>query len=316
MYFVNSKQKIIDSGVPIVKLKVFPTDIMEWDTVSYMVTSEIKSANEIVENNKIFYYDFNWDWKRDLVSKSDTQKYTFLEPYEDWVVPIVGVEYMWKLWQAKWDAIYVKENIRPILLYNSIWNIVIFRDLSRWHPYLREICFEEKECETETTGYNMVHLDEEEIKEHDSFIRKYDNYGEHKLDFYLLDEDFNEIQTWYMIETINNSENWKIATGLNLITIPETISLDENPEVYLSKYMKNILLMYINNEKWELCYMDTDISIDSDWDWNTDNDMDVSCNTFTKLVYDSDYESATWKIYYTSDSNEIESKDFKVYIEK
>lgn len=318
MYFLNNREEkeiIIEQDAPNVKLKVYPTDISVWDNVSYMITSEIKSNNEIEWNNKIFYYDFNWDWERDLVSKNDTETHTFLEPYEDWIVPRVAVEFKWKADTAYWDVIYVKENMKPIFLYNSIWNIVIFRDLSRWHPDLREICFEERECESLTTKSKKVHVDEE-IKKYDSFIRKYDNYGKHKVNFYLQDEDLNEIQTWYIIETSNNSENWRITTGLNLITIPETKSLDKNLEIYLSKYMENILLMYINNESWETCYVDTDISVDSNWDWKLDNDADILCNKIAKIVYDSNYESAIWRIYFTSKNNNIESQDFKVYIEQ
>jgi hypothetical protein len=80
--------------------------------------------------------------------------------------------------------------------------------------------------------------------------------------------------------------------------------------------MENILLMYINNESWETCYVDTDISVDSNWDWKLDNDADILCNKIAKIVYDSNYESAIWGIYFTSKNNNIESQDFKVYIEQ
>ena len=59
MYFLNNREEkeiIIEQDAPNVKLKVYPTDISVWDNVSYMITSEIKSNNEIEWNNKIFYY--------------------------------------------------------------------------------------------------------------------------------------------------------------------------------------------------------------------------------------------------------------------
>jgi hypothetical protein len=49
-----------------------------------------------------------------------------------------------------------------------------------------------------------------------------------------------------------------------MITIPETTLTNQNPEIFLSKNMKNALLMYINNDSGETCYVDTDISTDSD----------------------------------------------------
>lgn len=64
--------------------------------------------------------------------------------------------------------------------------------------------------------------------------------------------------------------------------------------------MNNTLLMYINNENWETCYVDTDIATDSDWDWKSDNDMDIQCNKMAKIKYEPDYESAIWRIYFTN----------------
>jgi hypothetical protein len=49
-----------------------------------------------------------------------------------------------------------------------------------------------------------------------------------------------------------------------MITIPEITLTNQNPEIFLSKYMKNTLLMYINNDNGEICYVDADLSKDSD----------------------------------------------------
>jgi hypothetical protein len=49
-----------------------------------------------------------------------------------------------------------------------------------------------------------------------------------------------------------------------MITIPETTFNNTNPEIFLSKDMKNSLIMYVNNNSQEECYVDTDIARDSD----------------------------------------------------
>jgi hypothetical protein len=74
---------------------------------------------------------------------------------------------------------------------------------------------------------------------------------------------------------------------VNMITIPETTFTNANPEIFLSKAMKNTLIMYINNENWETCYVDTDVAMDSDRDWKTYN-VEFKEDFWLDLV--SDYE--------------------------
>lgn len=112
MYLINNKrvnnENVVDKDVPIVELRVSKTNINVWDTVTYFVLSRVESDNENFEKERLFHYDFNWDWIWDLVSKNDTETYTFLEPYEDWAQPRVAVEFSWKADVAYWDTIFVK----------------------------------------------------------------------------------------------------------------------------------------------------------------------------------------------------------------
>ena len=89
MYFINNKKEkqevIIDKDVPVVDLKVSPSDIYIWDTVTYTVKSRVESDNEAFENNRTFYYDFDGDWVWDLVTKKDTATYTFTEALFDMI---------------------------------------------------------------------------------------------------------------------------------------------------------------------------------------------------------------------------------------
>jgi hypothetical protein len=77
-----------------------------------------------------------------------------------------------------------------------------------------------------------------------------------------------------------------------MITIPETTFNNSNPEIFLSKAMNNTVLMYINNDTGEDCYVDMDTAIDSDGNGKTDDDMDIVCNKMAKIVYKPSYDSA------------------------
>lgn len=303
-----------DAGVPTVVLRESHTNIQVWDEVTYTIVSKIASENEDFQTDRTFYYDFTWDWTWDLVTKKDSATYTFEEAYEEGVTPRAAVEYRWKLWQAEWGVIFVKNWIKPILLYNSIWNTVIFRDLSVWVMQQRQICFEDSECEAWNTKYRRTHIapfdaneltwwTETPITKNDSFLRNYESNWAHQVSIYLKNKYWIEVSTWFVVKTSDNKENWRIAPWINMVTIPETTLTNQNPEIFLSKNMKNTLLMYINNDSGETCYVDTDISTDSDWDGKGDNDMDIVCNKIAKIVYEPNYESAIWRVYFTNDWN-------------
>ena len=314
-----------DSDVPTVSLKTSNQNIQVGDTVTYTIISRISSNNEDFETDRTFYYDFTWDWVRDLVTKKDTATYTFMEAYEDWVTPRAAVEYRWKVGQWKWAIILVRNGIKPIMLYNSIWNTVIFRDLSIWTFQQRQICFDVEQCWLWNTKFQRTHVVTTDITDltwgtltpitqNDSFIRKYDNYGQHNLSLYLKSKYWIEVKTWFTVKTTSSTNNWLIAPWVNIVTIPETTFTNANPEVFLSKAMNNTLLMYINNDTWETCYVDTDIATDSDWDGKTDNDIDISCNTIAKIVYQPNYESAIWRVYFMNNWH-LTFKNFYVTFE-
>ena len=318
-----------DSETPTVTLKLSSQNIEIWDTVTYSVVSRIVANNQDFDTDRTFYYDFTWDGKRDLVTKKDKVEYTFMEAYEGWVKPRAAVEYRWKLWTSDWPnpaVIYVRNGIKPILLYNSIGNTVIFRDLSIWVFQQRQLCFEVNECKLWNTKYQKTHIvtvtkeleqasvwPSTVITENDSFLQKYSDYWTHNVSIYLKNKYWVEVKTWFVVKTLNNSENWRIAPGINMITIPETTFNNSNPEIFLSKAMNNTVLMYINNDTWEECYVDMDTDKDSDWDGQKDNDMDVLCNKMAKIVYQPNYE-VIWRIYFKNNW-QLTFKNFYVQFE-
>lgn len=314
-----------DSDVPTITLTVSSQNIQVWDQVTYTIKSRITSNNEDFATDRTFYYDFTWDGVWDLISKQDTATYTFMEEYEDGVVPRAAVEYRRKLGITDWAKIYVKNGIKPVLLYDSIGNKVIFRDLSVWVFQQRQICFDVAQCNAWNTSYQKTHLVTDiwslaswiptDITKNDSFLRTYPEYWTYNVSIYLKNKYGMEVTTWFSITTTDNSNNWLLAPWVNMITIPKTTFSekvvetnawkvkDYRAEIFLNEAMNNTLLMYVNSEHGD-CYVDTDISTDSDGDRNPENDKNILCNKIAKISYEPNYENTIWRVYFTAKNSE------------
>ena len=315
-----------DEDLPIVELEISARDVTVWDSVTYTIISRVESDNESFENNRTFYYDFTWDGVWDLITKKDTVTYTFLESYEGGIQPKVAVEFRNKVWKADWEKIYVKELLRPILLYTSYKNIALFRDMSMWDLIERKICFEKSECEL----WNKKFINSEKadlqnefwiksnnpITKNDMFIQRYPNYWNHEVSIELKDKYWMLAKTWFIVKTSESTaNNGRIAPGVNILTIPETTFNNNNPEIFLPKIMNDTLLMYVNYELDWTCYLDTDINIDTDWDHISDNDNDAACNTLSKLKYYPESENAIWRITFTTSEWKQVSQNFYITFE-
>lgn len=317
------------SDIPTVSLRLSSQSVQVWDNVTYSIVSRIWTIEENFEAERTFYYDFEWDWVWDKVTKKDTATYTFTEPHEEWVKPRAAVEYRWKLWIWDWATILVRNWVRPVLLYNSYKNIVLFRDLSVWTIIQRQICFEKEECENRNEQWSnkfqkthivtnwidsMTGWTETVITKNDTFLQEYSEFWPHQVSISLKSKYWISVETWFVVKTSQNISNGYIAPWVNMITIPKTTFNNSTPEVFLTKDMKNKLLIYINNENEWKCYVDTDISTDSNWDGESNNDMDIACNKMATILYQPNYESAIWRIYFTQD-NQLVFKNFYVTFE-
>lgn len=305
------------NDVPTVTLKLSSTNVEVWDIVTYTIVSKIDSNNEDFETGRTFYYDFTGDGVWDLVTKKSSASYTFMEAYENWIQPRAAVEYRNKMWKWEWAKLLVRNWVKPILLYNSYKNKVIFRDLSVWVFQHRELCFEKQECELWNRRYrktnvvtsgieSMTWWTQTQITQNDSFLRNYSDYWTHDVSLYLKSKFWISEEKWFEVTTSNNTSNGRIAPGINMITIPETTFTNKIPEIFLSKAMKNTLLMYIVDETSDWgCFVDTDISKDSDGDGNSDNDRDLDCNKMWKITYEPNYDSTIWRVYFVYDGQQV-----------
>lgn len=297
--------------IPSVTLRSSAWSAKVWDTVTFSISSTAWTNIDDFEANRTFYYDFTWDGTRDEITKQSSIKYTFKEPYSDWIIPRAAVEYRWKIWTATWGKILVQNAIKPILLYNTYKNIAIFRDLSMWTLIQRQICFDEAECNN-NTNYKRTHIvsDIENLKDSSStditenyyFIQKYPDYWNYNVKIFLRDKYDIRVTTWFSLKLLDNSQNGRIASWVNMITIPETSFNNWSPEIFLASNMNNKVVMYINHENWSKCFIDKDISQDwDDHDGKTDNDIDYNCNSLISIEYSPTYETVIWRVYFTNE---------------
>ena len=314
--------------IPVVTLKSSATRIDIWDTVNFTAVAKVTNNIDDFEVERTFYYDFTWDWSWDLITKNDEVSYTFKEVYENGVTPRVAVEYRWLLWKADWAEITVRNWIKPVLLYNSYKNIVIFRDLSSGVLQQRQICFDTEQCALWNSKYRRTHVvditwDEAitsrtnsptPITENIWFLQIYPSYWTYGVSLYLKNKYGTSVMTWFTVTTSENTSNGRIAPGVNMITIPETTFTNWNPEIFLSSVMDNTIIMYLSHENWDNCYIDIDISTDSNWDGVADNDADIACNTLAKITYEPNYENSVWRVYFTNDGK-LKYKNFYVSFE-
>lgn len=102
----NLEDKTLIEELPWIMLITDVDDFIEvWDTVTF----EVLPDNANFKKDSIFYYDFDWNWIWDLVTKQNKIKYIYIDSYEKGVIPRVAVEYEWNFRQAKWETILILE---------------------------------------------------------------------------------------------------------------------------------------------------------------------------------------------------------------
>ena len=90
--------------VPTITLISNAKEVEVWDTVTYSIVSRTLLGDTAdFEKNRLFYYDFTWDWERDLITWSDSATYTFNEMDYYSIRPRAAVEYHDKLsiWEGR-----------------------------------------------------------------------------------------------------------------------------------------------------------------------------------------------------------------------
>ncbi|MDR0861000.1 MAG: hypothetical protein LBO09_08825 [Candidatus Peribacteria bacterium] len=312
--------------IPIVTLKFDKQTVNVGDTVTFDVIAKVTSDNSDFVSHRTIQYDFDGDGERDLITTKDRATYTYTQANERGYSPKAAVIYRgYKgISEVKGNTLVVRNSVKPILTFNSIKNIVIFRDLSVGNMIQRSICFEEKECTAGNKSYQKIHIapntssttmmTNTPITQNRVFLQKYNEYGAHEVSIALKSSQGENVSGTYTVTTSNNVNNGRITSGVHLITIPETAFSNKDPEIYVGKTMDNSVLFYLYHEGAGQCFIDTDISQDSDKDGKPDNDEDIKCNTLILRKYQPQFETIVGRMYFEN-AGRLVFKNFSVDFE-
>ncbi|MDR2541380.1 MAG: hypothetical protein LBD11_06600 [Candidatus Peribacteria bacterium] len=312
--------------IPIVTLKFDKQTVNVGDTVTFDVIAKVTSNNSDFVSHRTIQYDFDGDGERDLITTKDRATYTYTQPNERGYSPKAAVIYRgYKgISETKGNTLVVRNSVKPILTFNSIKNIVIFRDLSVGNMIQRNICFEEKECAAGNKSYQKTHIapntssmtvmNNTPITQNRVFLQKYNEYGPHEVSITLKSSQGENVSGTYTVTTSNNVNNGRITSGVHLITIPEASFSNKDPEIYVGKTMDNSVLFYLYHAEPGQCFIDTDISQDSDKDGKPDNDEDIKCNTLILRKYQPQFETIVGRIYFENNGRLV-FKNFAVDFE-
>jgi hypothetical protein len=312
--------------IPIVTLKFDKQTVNVGDTVTFDVVAKVTSDNSDFIAHRTIQYDFDGDGERDLITTKDRATYTYTTPNERGYAPRAAVIYRgYKgISETKGNTLVVRNSVKPVLTFNSINNIVVFRDLSVGNILQRTICFDAAECAAGNKSYQKIHiapntssmtvLINTPITQNRVFLQKYPIYGPHTIHIALKSSQGENVSGTYTITTSNNASNGRITSGVHLITIPEASFANKDPGIYVSKTMENSVLFYLAYEGQGRCFVDTDISQDSDKDGKPDNDEDIKCNTLQLQTYQPQFETIVGRIYFENNGRLV-FKNFSVDFE-
>ncbi len=317
---VNASENIIWNGpivffppdtkrpdIPMVTLKADKTTVDVWDEVTFDVISKIISDRSDFIQERTIYYDFDWDWERDLITKKDRVNHVYTEPNDIWYVPRAAVTYRWYKWIWVWGNIIVKKWLKPRVLTESAWKFVLFRDVSLWEIEKSTTCLSFVDCQTNKDWYLM------DTKKTPVFAFEYPEYKKYIASVDIEDKYANQASTKQIIELtwwiVNSSgEDVNYTWDFKLLSIPQNLENENNElEILVGKSLNNSIAFYVlfdDQDSKKECYVDLDIS---DWE-----DKDFYCNQVFFKKFDPKYESTIGKIHYQDAWGRMLSKDLKI----
>ena len=287
--------------IPQVVLKVDRANTEVGEEITFDVVSSILSNRSDFIQERVIQYDFDWDGQRDITTKKDRVTYVYTKVNENWFTPRVSVLYRWYRWVAVWEKIFVKNALKPRLLYTSKGKLALFRDISIWDIIKTEICLDTNRCET-----NDSYLIDTWTKQ---FLFTYPDIWQYGIHIDVIDQNANVAsRDWDVSITENTSNN-----PFDILSLPEINSTNSGrKELFVGRNLDNSILYYIkNNNPWTTCYIDWDIRNDINEDGNPWNDKDNNCNELILKEYEPQYRHTVWRIFYEQNGTVL-SEDFVV----
>lgn len=283
--------------IPIVSLRTSQRNTVVWEEVEFIVTSRVLWNNTDFQANRTIRFDFNWDWNYDLTTKSDRVFYTYEAPGD--YRPRVQVVYRWYAWVDVAETINVLEWLSVWLLYDKLWNTVLFRDTSIWDIESSTLCLDVVSCRNNDNSFIVENQKE--------LVFHYDEYWRKAITFDVKDKYWNSDTKRESIEIFELDEDFKIW----LISIPSAEIVDWTYNIDVWRSLNNTVNYYIKSNIDWLCYIDFDITYDSTWDWQPDNDKDLLCNQLWTKSYVPQATSTIARLYFEEEW-EVIYKDINI----
>lgn len=285
--------------VPLVTLRMSSSAVEVGDEVTFDVISKVISDRPDFIKERTIYYDFDGDGTWDLVTKKDRVTYSYTKPSDtSWFKPRASVLYRGYRGVSNWGNIIVRNWLKPRLLFDSVGNLAIFRDVSLGDIAQKRICTDAKTC-----------TDANAITTGSAFSYVYPGPGKYFASIDLADQHANEAKKRLVI-TI---DTWSDTKNYQFLSIPEATITQSGIELFVGNNLDNTILFYIkHNENLGPCYGDTDVNNDSNGNGNSADDADFQCNQLYLQKYEPQYDSTIGRLYYTDRNKKLVSEDFTI----
>ncbi len=247
-----------------------------WDKVNIHVNTTILSSNPDFQASRTIEYDFNDDWKYDLITKKTNVTHIYKKPCVDafWHVERckvkVKVIYRWYAWIWFSSPFIVKQWLRPLVDLNVKWKNLIFNDMSLWNIYKKKLCFDIRNCIRHKRDYLFT--------QKKYWYVHYSTTWQKLLLFEFKDKYWNKKLLKKRLD-IKNDISWSL-----LLTLPKAVKHWNNYNITVAWMYKNSIIFYYKSKN-KNCYIDKNISVDTNGDGNTTDDKDLICNKIYKLTY-------------------------------
>lgn len=306
--------------IPIVTLKASTIATEVGQEVTFDVISKVLSDRPDFVKSRVIHIDFDGDGNDDLVTKDDRITYTYTtpspanQPYK----PVAKVYYRDYMGIGESAPITVRNAVKPALIYASMGNTVLFKDVSLGTIIEREICRDVRQCEKGNQAYldvGKLNLKDANATLKKTFKMTYPKAGTYTVRIKAKDANANEASSTIDVKVGSQSALTTLTTGLQLLTLPEASKKsDWTPEIFLGKQLNNEVMLYVKTaSSTDKCRIDTDITVDSNLDTKPDNDPEFSCNRIINKIYQPVSESIMGRIYYQpTGSKKLFKKDFTV----
>jgi PKD repeat protein len=286
--------------VPLVTLRMSSSAAEVGDEITFDVISKVISDRPDFVKERTIYYDFDGDGTWDLVTKKDRVTYAYTKPSDtSGFRPRASVLYRWYRWVSNWGNIIVRNGLKPRLLFDTVGNFAIFRDISLGDISQKRICADAKTC-------NEVNA----ITTGSAFSYIYPGPGKYFASIDLADQHANEAKKRLVID-INT---WSDTKNYEFLSIPEATISNSWIELFVGNSLENTILFYIkHNENLGPCYIDTNVNEDTNWNGNPLDDADFQCNQLYLQKYEPQYDSIVGRLYYSDRNKKLVSQDFSIW---